>query len=385
MGLIKVFRPQRQRDVSQRLGWLISVGGVVLIFSQMTRSSALDADFAPWWKTLSFAVIGLIVFCAIFGLLLPTRVFRVAWITVSVLGMIVQLLTFQGYLGNDPNSIFPWEWTLVSVFVSYPVLVVSKQAAIVFAVVAGFVPALSGFLAYGRVPEMTAIQTPIQVSNFVFAIIFLGVRFKLQQLQDSEGASRVQEERLLRADIDTARHKRFARLVHDEVLATLSAAQRFSGHPPSALIGQAKNVIDVLERPMRSIDEPVEGVVFANVIAEAAKKIDKDCEINKLISTGAVPGEVAEAVIAAASEALRNSVKHAGDDAERGLLIQVSSRQIRVEIRDDGVGFDLKLIPEDRLGVQDSIFARMRGLPGGSATIITSNGQGARVVLRWIP
>jgi signal transduction histidine kinase len=56
---------------------------------------------------------------------------------------------------------------------------------------------------------------------------------------------------------------------------------------------------------------------------------------------------------------------------------------LRVDVIDDGVGFDLRSVPPHRLGLAVSIRGRMAHLPGGSALVQSQPGRGARVVISW--
>jgi signal transduction histidine kinase len=58
--------------------------------------------------------------------------------------------------------------------------------------------------------------------------------------------------------------------------------------------------------------------------------------------------------------------------------------EIRVEVADEGGGFDQDRLPSDRFGVRGSILDTMRSLPNGGAEI-SSGGQGTRVSLWWRP
>ena len=58
--------------------------------------------------------------------------------------------------------------------------------------------------------------------------------------------------------------------------------------------------------------------------------------------------------------------------------------QVEVFVRDRGRGFDEAAVPEDRLGVRNSIVDRMRR-HGGTAVIRTAPGDGTEVRLAMAP
>jgi signal transduction histidine kinase len=90
------------------------------------------------------------------------------------------------------------------------------------------------------------------------------------------------------------------------------------------------------------------------------------------------PADVGDAVVLAAQEALANVARHA--QASR---VQVnaacSDQSVRLEIVDDGVGFD----PQQRRGHGLSIMAERLAAVAGEATITSAPGDGTRVVVTW--
>jgi signal transduction histidine kinase len=74
-----------------------------------------------------------------------------------------------------------------------------------------------------------------------------------------------------------------------------------------------------------------------------------------------------------------NAAKHSG--AEKvDVYAEMADGQTEVFVRDRGRGFDLGEVPEDRLGVRNSIVDRMER-HGGSAVIRTAPTEGTEVRL----
>ncbi|MGO4957667.1 sensor histidine kinase [Luteococcus sp. Sow4_B9] len=94
-----------------------------------------------------------------------------------------------------------------------------------------------------------------------------------------------------------------------------------------------------------------------------------------------VPTHVAEALQAAAHEALRNVSRHAQAEHCQVVVAQLG-RQCTVSIIDDGQGFDPHNLPDGRLGVRRSVLERLDDI-GGQADVRSTPGQGTSVVLRW--
>lgn len=96
-----------------------------------------------------------------------------------------------------------------------------------------------------------------------------------------------------------------------------------------------------------------------------------------------VPTEVADAVVAATAEALRNVHRHARVTAAH-VHLRTTRTGIEVTVRDEGVGFDPREPRLTRHGVARSVLGRMNDL-GGTATVDSAPGAGTTVSLRWEP
>jgi signal transduction histidine kinase len=96
---------------------------------------------------------------------------------------------------------------------------------------------------------------------------------------------------------------------------------------------------------------------------------------------------VVRAIVAAAAEAVRNSVRHGrADGAPPTVTVAVHPGRepgaVRVEVRDDGRGFRPEAVPPGRLGLRVSVLGRMRAV-GGRADVVSGPGLGTAVVLSW--
>ena len=83
------------------------------------------------------------------------------------------------------------------------------------------------------------------------------------------------------------------------------------------------------------------------------------------------------------SELVGNAVRHAGplNPSERIVFhAKLSDDHVRVEVADHGPGFDLDAVPDDRMGVRESIIGRMRR-NGGEARLRSAPDGGTEVEL----
>ncbi|CAN5347481.1 hypothetical protein BH11ACT3_BH11ACT3_07110 [soil metagenome] len=177
-------------------------------------------------------------------------------------------------------------------------------------------------------------------------------------------------------------------IVHDSVLTTLlSAARAFSDEAKELAATMAGNAIGYLRdavavAPDADVAVPVGTVVSR--IADAASTMAQPIAVHSTrISRRSIPLPVAEALYAAAVQAMVNSVQHGGPGVKRWVDVRgVGRDEVEVEIGDEGAGFDTKGIPTERLGVRVSIVERVAGA-GGHADITSVVGEGTVVTLRW--
>lgn len=183
---------------------------------------------------------------------------------------------------------------------------------------------------------------------------------------------------------------RFDALIHDRVIATLVATKGQRDDP--RLPEQAQQALDELSR---LADGPGEGgqLSAAETVARLrtlAAAVDADVPlvidaVDGLDQSAPRYREGAvRAVTEALGEALRNSLLHAGAEAERLVLVELFEDAFEVSIADNGVGFDVDAVPPERLGIVVSIRARLADVPGGAAEVQSIPGRGTTVHLRWV-
>lgn len=166
--------------------------------------------------------------------------------------------------------------------------------------------------------------------------------------------------------------------LHDSVLQTLALIQNRAGAS-----SEAARLARAQERELRAWlydgDQPADSDLSTDLRDYAgALELDYPVRIDVVsagLSTERASGELA----AAAREAILNAARHAG--GEVSVYIEGSVSGVDVFVRDRGAGFDLAAVPEDRLGIRQSIIGRMRRA-GGSATV-RSTASGTEVHLHF--
>ena len=191
--------------------------------------------------------------------------------------------------------------------------------------------------------------------------------------------------------------RRQERLLHETVLNTLTAIAR-GGLGGTSVAGsvleqrcvEAIDVLSDLESGAQAL-EPTMGVSplgYVTLNAELDSFIDGlragglDVDV-VLDSLEEVPDRVRGALLTAIREALTNIARHA--HARRAwVLVRVRddpATSVRVEVRDDGIGFDPARVPLG-FGLNRAISGPMQEV-GGTARVDSRPGDGTRVVLEW--
>ena len=169
-----------------------------------------------------------------------------------------------------------------------------------------------------------------------------------------------------------------AALVHDEVLATLALAASGLPLPRDRLAAQARDAVAAVTS--LADDQAHEPAVLRVAVAAEARR--HGASFTERGDSSSSSGATSTALLGALKQALHNSSRHA-PDAVRSVVLTHTDTEIRIEILDDGPGFDPTRIADDRLGIRQSIIGRMARLPGGSAEIESAPGSGTVVRLRW--
>jgi signal transduction histidine kinase len=166
--------------------------------------------------------------------------------------------------------------------------------------------------------------------------------------------------------------------LHDSVLQTLALIQRSADDAP----GRARMLARRQERELRAwlngrraSGEQTVALALESAAAEVEEAHGVPIEV---VAVGDAPlDERAEALVAAAREAMVNAAKFAGPVA---LYAEVDDERIEVFVRDRGPGFDPAAVPGDRRGVSESIVGRMER-HGGRAVVHTAPGEGTEIEL----
>ncbi|GAA4726301.1 ATP-binding protein [Pedococcus ginsenosidimutans] len=166
--------------------------------------------------------------------------------------------------------------------------------------------------------------------------------------------------------------------LHDSVLQTLALIQRKADDP--AAVNQLARAQERELRAWLYAGPADSDATLAAAVAEVAHEVeDLHGTPIDVVSTGDRPlDDGGLALSRAVREALLNAVRHG--EPPVSLYLEVGPLGVEAFVRDHGPGFELEEVPEDRLGVRQSILgrmerhggtARMRRLEHGTEVVLT--------------
>jgi signal transduction histidine kinase len=170
--------------------------------------------------------------------------------------------------------------------------------------------------------------------------------------------------------------------LHDSVLQTLALVQRRADDPR-----EVAQLARRQERELRSWllgrpSTPTAETLSSALERAAAEIEDLHGATIEVVVVGDCPlDERAEALAAAAREAMLNAAKFAGDAGPVDVFAEVGAERVEVFVRDRGPGFDPQAVPAERHGLRESVIGRVERL-GGRALVTSRPGSGTEVELR---
>lgn len=379
------FELEQNLKVERRLSLLFAVGACIVILDQTIFKLDELALWSSWWNVGAGLIVAGFFTLALGSLHLPSTVLKPIWLLVPLLYAALQF--FWVFAALDPAEIQspPWILTLAPPVVTLLVLVARPIAVVFVSLLIFLLPAISSLLFLGQIPPVVLRETPIQLTNVVYVVIFLGIYAQLKRLRLQEKELRDQQLWQARAAAMAGEHVRVSRIVHDEVLSALAAAIQTEGAPPMVLKRATSSALTALDQSIDTaspsqLQSQSIPLAFDELIS-ALRAIDEGFVLNADLGAGRIQADALNAATLAAAEALRNSKRHAGDWAVRKVDVQLRENSVRISVSDNGVGFDTARA-YDGLGIPQSVRQRMREV-GGAATISSDPGHGTEVIVSW--
>ncbi len=314
------------------------------------------------------------------------------WPYLHGLAVLLVMLTWP-WLVADPSALpidfQAWIWWLVGTATISMGVVNPRWVGWVYLVVASTSWYLLDTSVYGGSgPWDTALQ------DSIYVLLLGGAVSSLVRLT-RDGAKRADEANSVaianaveRSQIDAIERERqrIDALVHDRVLNTLLVAAKATTQAEQRAAALAATEAIATLESAASDQEGAAGVTALGLyrsLRKSALRSSPQIEV-EILSAGLeeIPAEVAQSIAEATLQAIDNALRHSGASKIRVLLGQVDAPGILVRVIDDGQGLNLERLPKDRLGIRNSIQARMRSVEG-SAEIVSEPGAGTTVVLGW--
>lgn len=369
-----------------------SVAAFGMVFAAQTVPSLLSQldEAYPLWL---WAVVP-----ALFGWLVVTLMLSIAQRWVRQAHGVFALL-YLAALISWPLTILPGVEVFTGLhWLNYLITVATGMAAIAFSTLIATIYLFLAPLIYAVIrttPAGGGASWQLAVLEGLFALI-LGaavlilvtmLRQAASSVDDAQAAAIDRYGHAVRQHATEVERVLVDSIVHDSVLTTLlSAARAYTPEAKALAATMAGNAIGHLrEAAMISLtdESTVRVSVLADRIAETAASLSPQIELRlRPTGTGVLPAQAADTIHSAATQAMVNSLQHAGD-AQRWVSVRVvSPKGVEVIIADTGSGFDLAAVPSERLGVRVSIIDRVANA-GGRATIRSAPGKGTTTTIRW--
>jgi signal transduction histidine kinase len=248
--------------------------------------------------------------------------------------------------------------------------------AVVAAFAAGFRP--TGLSWHG------AAYTAAMVVQLLGASAVMAVVRRAGAAADAELAAATQARREVTvAEARRADESAQLRLLHDTALTTLTLVGTGVVERSDSLAARAAADLAAIHRLGAVVRPAPEGglVRLDELLDDVARRTPGQLRVQRVLVPCLVPIAVADAFARSSAEALTNSARHAGVDTAV-LSLATALERIRVEISDNGRGFDPDAAAATRYGVRESIVGRMAAV-GGSARVESAPDEGTRWTLEW--
>lgn len=368
------------------IGLLIAASGLLLTVAGIPGALAQTAAFAPAWSAGAALCVAAMVILTIGARRLAPAVLVALWIAVPVVGALLLSTWALAYRGDDIDVVDPWLRGLLPAFICFPLLLMPGAVAVGVAAVFCLLPAISTVVFLGAPTSLFAVNTVAHLGNLMFLAIMLGISHRLHQVYERETEVREARRREVWARTHAERQRAVARVVHDKVLATLTAAAQVSGSPPPVLREAAADALAALSSAATAPpngDETAPVTDCARAIEASLEPLSVDVRLVPAETDETMPTFAASAFALAAAEAIRNASRHAASVPRVTITVAGAAGELlRIDIDDDGDGFDPQALPARRLGVRESIVGRVEDV-GGTCVITSVAGEGSSVSLRW--
>jgi signal transduction histidine kinase len=284
-----------------------------------------------------------------------------------------------------------WLYYLLTVATSLAAIALPARMATIYLFVAPATYAFSGFITNdGGTTQQQAILEAVYsiILGGAILVIIAMIRQAATTVDRAQAAAFESYAEAVRQHATEVERVQVDSIVHDSVLTTFLAAARATTPEAQSLAARmAANAIGFLRHaaligPVDTTTVTISAIAHQVAATAASIGVPFEVRIAELASTY-IPLAAAEAVHAAATQAMLNSAQHAGHPRSRWVSVRsIAPTGIVVEVGDTGSGFVLDEVQAGRLGLRVSIVERVLNA-GGAAEIDTQPDEGTVVTIRW--
>jgi signal transduction histidine kinase len=299
-------------------------------------------------------------------------------------------------LPEVPAAREPWIWWLIGPSVVCAAIWAGLAWGTAYGALLGFCFAVFRCTSAGGSADLrTAVSQALfaPAAALAIAAVALGMLKAARRADDLAQAAFARESAAAMDRALAAEREGLDRVVHDDVLTTLTAAAH--AQEPAA-VEATKSLASATLVKLAELCSKADtaGAVTLRGLVQLAQTsalqvspgVVFGVELPDSLGREKLPAQAAEALLASTREALRNAVLHARPHhiavhwsaVREGPQLRVCSR-----VEDDGAGFDVGSVPADRLGLRLSMTERMRDA-GGTCSVSSKPGVGTTVELAWI-
>lgn len=344
-----------------------------------------------WGPLVAVALAASFVFVAVAAFL--PRLAQPAQIACALL-FLVALVSWPSTVQEPiPADQVPWPWLFITVGSAAAAMGFAAWRATVYTALAPAVYVVIRLLPVGGHVGLTrALLDGVYTAILSGAVLVIAVVLRRAATAvDAAQATAVRRySAAIREHATEVERVQVDAIVHDSVLTTLLSAARAETVDAKALAARmARNAIDHLAAAASDTPGaagPVSLVELRSRICSAVSALAAPVRlVERRVGDVRLPAVVADALASAALQAAVNSVQHAGGaEVDRWVLVEQQGPGVRIEVGDDGAGFDFAGIPAERLGVRRSIIERVVAVDG-TAEVDSAPGRGTTVRLSWTP
>lgn len=371
------------------LGFALGIAGAAFLGIELPGMLEQMAG-NPWWWLLPaiIAIPGMYAAMMIASVWGSARAVRMICGTYPILYIpVVAALPLAFEQHQLPPITMPWPLLIGSGTIITASFVLPLRGLVPIAIAYAALHAIGTSWAQYDVPAGWAIREGISIAmiGVIFAAMIRSVQANAATIDSESAALRAEATDRVRETAINQERDRLDALVHDTIVSTFVAA--CSRAPLPKVRDSARGSLETLDTLARS-DEESATVSAREAVARLRQTVGdvrEDFGFHAAIDDegASYSLEVVRMLQEVIAEAARNSIRHAGEHARRGLLVHCGPGFVSAMLADNGIGFDPARIPPRRLGIHTAMRGRVAIIEGARLQIDSAPGEGTTITVTW--